>query len=386
MKYCKKLYVLLVLAIFLCGLSSFALLICPKCAYECKQGSEICGHCGGALPTVKKEREKEEVVEGEADGPRMKGDHLDSAIVNREVAEGRKHLKRNSLALAGLFFRNAQALEMLTDPSNGSRRSERILTMVKSCERGAKSRKVACPACRGSGRIKVEFESLSSSSSEGKASLGGFSKLESNATKECSACKGVSTVVRAGTVTDRRFSLGKARGRYGELQRARRMMPLGEGWVPQELEGTLSNKQLALFKRNLAKPCEECQGFGKSDCETCKGRGRLDCSEKGCLRGMVRVQRKGGLTKKSLSSTVKCTECRGRGDLPCEECKGRRAIACDECDGSGERSVCRKCAGQGYVACRKCKGGGEYKAAPCGNCSAEGYEVCGSCDGAGRKK
>jgi hypothetical protein len=353
--------------------------VCPKCGYENNSALSACTHCRGELPGVRTAPpaplpEPESVPRRVAANLNPEG-YLDPRLVEREVAMAKDHFRQGNVEIGRLLLRNAAALDLLTDPHEPSKRSEEILKLLSRCDSLGASVKRRCPACAGTGKGQARLTGL-----DGRVD---FRDVPG---KACGQCKGTGSVRGTGTVSDRKFNIGRAMNRYGTIQQGKKFVPIGGTWVPGDVEEDLTIRQTVQLKRACPAPCEECLGVGRSDCEECKALARVKCGRDGCENGMVRVVNEGTLVKARVSRTEKCRECRGRAFVACGECVGRGSVLCEECGGTGERKLCPKCGGQGLASCRRCNGSGKYRDEACSTCGEQGISLCSSCSGDGRKR
>jgi hypothetical protein len=349
-----------------------AILVCRECGYENPEGSEACSHCKVKLPV-----KPAKPVDGPVDNvlPSGKVKYVDPAIVENEVKIAAKHLDSGDFEIANLFAKNAAALEMLADPAAKGERSERIVEIRKKSETGGMTVERKCPACGGTGKFVMEAQAL-----DGKTT-----NIEV-AGKSCRQCNGTGNVMKASTIDERKFKLGRAMNRYTALQQSRKFVPLGAAWIPAELDGKLSAKQSIQVKRAVALPCPDCMGLGRLDCTKCKGQGEIKCTFQGCVNGKVETKEEGTLVKAKMKKQVKCKNCNGTGFVTCADCRSKGSIVCKKCSGSGERAMCVRCAGQGFINCKKCQGSGTGKDGACAECRGEGVQECAACNGDGRKR
>ena len=300
---------------------------------------------------------------------------VDGRVIDVEVSLGDKYRKNGKRAVARLIYRNAAALDMLTDPEEGNKRVTTITESIKKTATLTKSFKRKCPVCGGSGKALMLSQDF-----VGKTT---YREVFGRA---CKNCYGTGAALGVGTVAERTADLGRAMKEYVRLQKGRKFAPVGEAWIPISLEGKLSDREKALLMRTVAAPCRRCIGLARADCRKCKGTGRQECEAPGCVKGMVESEMRGGLMKSGVRSRRKYKVCDGKGTVACATCRGLGNVLCSECRGTGERAPCAKCAGQGTALCRRCKGAGMYKGAECTECRGGGHVLCGSCNGDGREK
>ncbi|MDD4872569.1 MAG: hypothetical protein PHR77_18620 [Kiritimatiellae bacterium] len=360
---------LLVVSVLFAGI-----LVCRECGYENPEGKEACVHCKAKLPVVKTSKQP---AGGQAENNLSSGrvKFIDPTIVENEIQMAQKIFDTGDFETANLFARNAAALEMLTDPAVKGERSERIVELRKKSETGGMTVDRKCPACGGTGRLMIEAQAM-----DGKTT-----NIEV-AGKSCQKCSGTGKVMRPSTMDERRLKMWRGMSRYTALQQSRKYVQTGAAWIPVDLEGKLSVKNIIQVKKTVAGPCPACMGLGRVDCSKCKGQGELKCTFQGCVRGKVEVTEDGRLVKGKAKRDVKCKNCNGTGFVACVECRGKGSLVCKKCNGNGERSLCVKCGGQGGITCKRCQGSGTSKDTICEECRGEGVLECSSCNGDGRKR
>jgi hypothetical protein len=357
----------------LAALTAFgALRVCPKCGYENTQAARACVHCKAELPGPKaRPAPAEPETEPEAPAPATP---VPSDVVDEEIALGQKYLKTDA-DLARLFFKNAMALGALAPADGTDGRAGQLVRLLRQTEMRGKRVRRKCPVCGGTGK-----RVLKSVSTRGEVT---YQNVHGQV---CLHCGGAGHVMKAGTVDERKYRLGRAQGRYRELQMARNFAAVGQAWVPSGVAEQLSVRNRVSLKKATAMPCPECTGMGCVDCDECKGTGDVECPNRRCDSGMVKVEARGRLLGKSMERLEKCRTCRGRGAVNCPDCRGGGTVLCRECNGTGERPVCSRCGGDGLAPCTRCRGSGVYRKAPCPYCGQEGLVECPSCRGDGRKK
>jgi len=223
-------------------------LVCDKCGFESPADAAVCAHCGAELPRSGAAPATPEPTSPlpAAAATSEKLDFLDPSVVQAEIAEAQRHLGRQP-ELARLFLINAQALEMLTDPAAGGRRAARIKALLDECERSSMQVRIKCPVCDGTGRRKFAG-----------ATLSGQEVVRDTPGSPCTECGGSGYVARRARVEDLRFRKGRALDDYRTAQQARKYVPVGGAWVPQDLELKLTVRQQAQLRRVTAAPCPAC--------------------------------------------------------------------------------------------------------------------------------
>ncbi len=374
--------VLLYLVVFFSAFYVFAALnICKKCGYENEDRIPNCTHCSADLP-VPPEVKEVEVQDVEVE---EELDYLSVDIVSAEVNEGRKYQSKKSHELARLFFRNALAMEGLTDPVDGRKRSEKLLKLIEESERASRTITKVCPRCNGGGRASVKLDVLGGANRpRAEQSFGRNSSIKTTSSQKCKKCNGLGTVRASGSLSDLKYQAGKASSIFRGLQQARKYEPIGNAWVPKDVADKLDVRARATLMRAVSSPCPTCSGLGRLDCRTCKGVGSLDCGNRYCVKGRIEAD-KGDSRIRRLDGvmTRQCGECRGSGRQECRVCAEEGTILCSKCDGSGESELCDKCSGRGYLECSKCRGRTGHGAV-CKYCAGEKVILCKSCKGAGR--
>lgn len=376
--------ILLVQAVFL---SCFCVLgelnICHKCGYENAEWADKCIHCSVRLSVKGEEALEDETVSESS----FDQGFLSAEIVSKEVAEGQKYQEKKDYELARLFFRNALAMEGLTNPEDGEKRAERLIGMIRQSEKASRTVTKECPRCGGTGAGAVKLDSLETTRGRGGKPLGASKVVLNVPSQKCKRCDGTGNVSVTGTIDDLKYQAGKAESSYRRLQQARKYEPVGNAWVPKSVADELDVKQRATLMRGVVSPCSACGGVGRLDCRKCKGDGRIPCGNNDCKNGKVPLAKDDKVMKRMQGDlTKKCSECNGRGTIPCRSCDEEGTILCSRCGGSGECAVCDKCNGRGYVDCSKCSGTAEYRGESCKYCAGTGVVLCSSCGGEGHKE
>ena len=365
----------MILALIVAVVAVAGIVVCPSCGYEINEGGAACAHCGVEVRAA--ENEPGAVRDGGGTDVIQTGEPfcLPVAVVMHEVAQGRKLMQKGDVAVAALFFRNAAALERLTDPVGAEKRAGKIVELLRECHVGARSVRIKCDMCRGTGKRVFTPSSLT-----------GVETPRATYGLPCRRCSGSGYVSSVGTVNEQKYKLGRAGRRYSTLQQAEKYVLVGGAWVPAGVESSISLGQRADLCINTAAPCEECAGIGREDCRACNGTGLVPCSNRKCSDGMVALKQDSRAVRVRVSQRVKCSTCGGSGRAGCKKCIGRGSVVCGECGGTGERPSCKKCGGLGIVRCRRCKSVGVYKGSRCVECAGNGECLCSACNGDGRKR
>jgi len=351
-------------------------LVCPECGYENPEDGVACVHCKGKL-TPRKAKDPDQSSGGDSGvrAPSARIQYVSTDVVEDEIRVAQKQFEAGDLEVANLFARNAAALEFLANPAEKGDRAERIAEVRRKTETGGMKLSRKCPACGGTGKTYMESSGL-----DGKQT-----NIEI-AGRSCKTCGGSGNVMKSATMDERKFRLGRAMKQYNADQHGRKYVAVGGAWIPVELEGKLSQKQMIRLKGAIAAPCADCMGLGRIDCTKCKGQGEIKCTVKGCVGGKVEVEEAGKIVKDKMKRMIKCRICNGTGFVPCVDCRGIGNTVCKKCNGSGERPSCVKCGGRGLIACKRCQGNGSVKDIVCADCKGEGYQECTACNGDGKKK
>ena len=352
--------------------------ICPSCGYEVPEGSGVCDHCNARLPDNEDDGgsvQNREEVEEEEDAGREEF-FIEAETVLAESRAGDVYLKKGMPWTAGLFYRNALALNMLagSEDSQKSRRARNLTRSLNGCWKLWKAFRRKCPVCGGSGKAKMLTTSL-----DGKTS---YTEVHGRA---CRNCRGKGFILSVGTDSERKSARNAAFNEYVKVQKNRGYVQSHSAWMPSNAQKSLFLRQGVALRRVLAERCPACMGFGKVDCAACGGTGRVKCRAPGCVDGMIEKRIKSSLMDSGLTQRTKCRTCGGRGTVSCGNCGGKGSVVCGKCNGTGDRPECGSCDGRGTLACSRCKGAGKYKGETCSECGGEGIVICPSCKGDGRK-
>jgi len=349
-------------------------LICPKCGFENSPTNEFCSHCRAALSPRQADGDAADTLPGNLDGAETEEPYLPASLVETEMTLGFKYQKDGRTDIARLFFENAAALELLTDPGLKSNRPETIAQALKAYDQQQLVSR-PCPVCSGTGKRLFTAGTLSGDVVRRRA--GGAI---------CKVCKGAGTVTVPESVVERKYRMARARQEYDRIQQGRKLTKIGEAWLPAGYAAQLKVREQAALIRATAAPCPVCAGAGKVDCKTCRGMGLVKCPNHDCVDGMVTATRNAKrLGTGSADRLEVCPMCRGDGFIACSTCSGSGASACPRCGGSGERERCDRCGGEGFVTCGRCQGTGSLQGKPCANCRGQGVILCATCHGDGHK-
>lgn len=358
-------FLLLVVPALLAGV-----VICPACGYENPDSAATCSHCAATLPPVARTPDP-----AAAPADAAKDKYLDPDVVRNEVRLGRDLFEKGEPLVALHCFRNAMALDTLTDPKTGTSGGEPVAEWIAKCERGIKFSTGTCPMCNGTGKGRMKIVSLK----------GEESSIEVPG-RSCERCTGTGKVDRRGNVDESKGRVAAAARSYATQQQGRKYVAVGGAWIPVELEAGLTARQTSLLKRAVPPACPDCLGIGLANCAKCKGAGELKCSNTKCVNGVVTVEKLTGLSKAKMTQSEKCKVCGGDGMMECPDCAGNGAVPCKTCGGTGERKSCDACGGKGLLACKVCLGTGQAKGVVCAACRGEGDTLCNACKGDGRKR
>jgi hypothetical protein len=349
--------------------------VCPKCGYESRQGGKICGHCRAEIPETRQESAQAASELRYTLSGTGKLEFLSPHMIEEEIRQADRYVATGEVAVARLFFRNAIAMDLLTNPAKPNDQTARIVEFLKKMEKEGPRSRHSCSVCGGTGKGKMRV-----------ASLKGDVSYQDIPGKSCAQCGGSGFVNGPTTMDEWKFAAGRAAAQYAALQQSRKYVAVGGAWVPLDVEAKLSQRQIVLLRRASPPPCSVCMGCGRVDCVVCHGVGEIKCANKKCVQGIVTVETKTDLTKSTVSRSEKCKECHGKGMISCSECRGVGNLLCQSCNGAGELPLCKKCSGQGSSPCTRCHGAGVQKGAPCPTCGGEGIAICSMCNGDGRKK
>ncbi len=375
---------LIAAGLVVCAFSALAaVFVCPQCGYENPDDAVTCLHCGATLPP---HAATTETVKQTAPIPAT-GDnrwYMPADIVEKEIKLARDYVKTGDVAVARLFFKNAMALDLITDPSIETKRAETILKAIEDCNTRLCQVTGKCPVCKGTGDRTVQ-----------SVDMQGNPILKNVIGKGCVMCNGRGYVNKFANQDELKPVLGTGAQRYKMIQEGRKYVTVGGAWVPMALEEKLSVKQTAMLKVATATPCDNCLGFCTVACPTCNGVGKVKCPTcKGT--GLAPKDKKSDSNKdkkekKEIGDSIqgslaKCLVCNGTGVISCDKCQGGQTIMCPRCNGTGERPACKACDGKGWVPCKKCFGSGKLKDnSICPICRGEGVTLCTACDGEGKK-
>jgi len=349
-----------------------ALLLCPDCGTELGPDDKVCPHCHRALPERKV---SDDTSQNSGKGAKEQVGAaliLEAAEADIASAEALMSAGAGDIDLARLFLANASALLLLAEGS-GSNLAERVRATARACDLSIRSGSSVCPVCGGTGKAYLQVKTLS-----------GGTNTQAVAGQVCSACQGTGRVARKLTAAEELAARAGAMRRFESEQRTRGRVALGLVWIPAQMDGTLSDRQVAVLRRAVPPPCPKCGGVGKLDCKTCGGAGTLPCPNKACVRGRVEVKIE-GLSGTTLTRFEKCPACGGTGMVKCSSCGGTGGLVCPSCHGDGKAPLCGKCGGQGAVVCSRCGGSGVSRGQPCAACGGDGIILCPVCHGDGRK-
>lgn len=396
-----KAVLLAVVVLPFCGVTLLAAVICGACGYENSDTARFCSHCGEKLVvhagSGKKARkqarrtvaasEDASVSDNRGSGVAKKAEGsglISMDELRREMLLADQYASQHKYDLAVLFARNALAFNILAGDDSENARYKAIMTHLQRYQDAAATARNRCPDCNGSGVAVLQAHSMSTSAFGVKT-----------AGMRCKRCGGTGFIRGGLTINERKHSIGIAVEEYRTIQQSRKMVPLGQVWVPENISEELDVRSRVALKRAVAPVCSDCLGLGRTECKECHGRGVVRCRAKGCVDGYVedrdtRERRRIGSGRMRISNKTsgrhKCSVCHGTGLVQCEKCSGKGSFICKHCNGSGHAPLCGKCDGTGIVKCRRCRGTGQYRGKTCPYCHGEGIAECSSCGGTGRRK
>ncbi len=366
-----------------CSVLLRALTICGQCGHEQPGRANFCTHCGAAVRMTEGGSSRDEpvaapVAEEEAPvrpvGPDDKPLELVRDAVLQDVNLGRELLAEGRAEVARAVLANALALSAVEPAALSTAQGEQLMIEIRQCEQQLVQATMACPACQGSGRRSLRFETLTGES-HAVAATGG----------QCLTCRGSGQIRRNRSIDDLKFLLGQAARQSEQALRARGRVPVGGAWIPPALQPLLTVESEARLRRAAAAPCTECQGIGRADCRRCGNTGFTPCTARGCEQGLTVRQDLNVLDSRSaIRRRETCGTCGGSARVPCTDCRGAGALTCRVCNGDGKRPNCPRCAGDGLAECRTCRGSGLLRDnTPCGDCEGGGRALCPVCRGDG---
>ena len=200
------------------------------------------------------------------------------------------YVRTGDVVVARLLFKNAMALDRITDPTVESKRADRIRRAIEQCDEAVCNVTGKCPLCNGTGNRTMVTVNMS-----------GATVSQTVLGKSCLMCKGTGHVQKFATQDELKPELGVGAQRYNLIQQARKYASIGNAWLPMYLENKLSIKEVALLKGASASPCDNCLGFCFIACSNCKGVGKIRCPC--CNNGMMKTS--------GTNNTVKTDRLRG---------------------------------------------------------------------------
>lgn len=355
-----------------------AILICAKCSYENEPGSKFCSHCGapfaaGAEPGPEVPTNKPQaLVQGVAGAAQAM---VTPVIVEGDLKAALEQLEKRNAWLALLYCENAMALNAIAKTPRSI--GEGILEMHGQCEAGVRSSVKECRVCDGKGAIVKRDSSMSVEARR---------RNQAPVNETCTACRGTGIVPgRAGLDALKQGHDGALK-MYAVLRQGAKWVPVGNAWVPPDMDSKLSYRQVAALKRVTGSRCPNCAGAGQITCAKCSGSARVKCPNKACSNGFVAKKLDAGLGSANRVIMVRCSECEGRGTVKCQACDGYGSTACKTCRGRGRLAICDRCDGDGLKRCTECSGTGMQKKAICNGCRGCGSILCRTCMGSGRTR
>lgn len=365
--------VCLVVACFVGFSAAEELVICAKCGHESGEDAQFCGHCGSAFGEEDDDSGDATAVVSQTGGATTIVDHIDGSVVENDLKKASVYAARSRWWRALFYSENAMALNLCAKPNED--RKARVAKSLKKCRGKVASLGggMKCGTCEGKGKIPAPLvvESLNGGTFEHKG-MG----------LTCKVCHGAGRLPSKGSLSRQLSRYGKAKRYYAEARQGDGWVPLGDMWIPSDLEERLSFPQMAKMMRAVSGRCGGCLGFGAATCEACRGAGKAGCPD--CKTGLNVRMAEGFDGVKDLKMSVKCETCAGNGWLSCRACRGRRSISCESCSGIGRTPFCEECHGKGLAKCGACSGKGSSEGKVCEECRGCGSVLCTSCDGSCR--
>jgi|GEM_PF-1469792 len=380
--------ILTLVAVFLASCLAWSasgeLLICPKCKYENDSGNVSCSYCGEAFPNSPGPAtiSNGEAIPSLADAPvpalaiPRKTANIDPAVIRKELDTANAYLEKNLPWMAFFYAENAMALNMIS--TGDTDLADRFPAIIRQCEKKIRTAPRKCPFCKGSGKTRQTVEMVG---------LDGQTSSHTAAEKPCQICGGRGTV--SGQADQSALVKGYTQTikQYSVIRMSEKWVPLGQAWIPGNLDGQLSPEQMAFIRRTIGGSCPDCIGFGKVSCSRCGGTGKNRCTAAGCKDGFVSKKLVGLMTKTHYSFKKEpCPKCKGTAIVTCTECEGSAIATCQACNGTGKLPICPECHGQGLSACNKCDGSGKFSGGTCPACEGNRRKLCSMCGGDGRRQ
>lgn len=211
-----------------------------------------------------------------------------------------------------------------------------------------------CPACRGSGQLKLEEPNFG----QANGRIGNAKKI----TRTCQLCRGQGKTESFMSPAELTVQVARDREEFAARHQAKGEIPVGQAFVPNAGYDQIDKKKLRIVEDAYGKPCTKCNWTGIEACRKCHGNGLLNCPETDCKAGFLVTKittektrtssggsfgsgnRNGGIRSSgSRRSSVKetkvtvqpCPTCGGAKQIVCPECNGRKAHPCAKCNGLG---------------------------------------------------
>lgn len=358
-----------------CVCAMGALLICAKCGHENDQGSRFCSHCGAGF--------SESAGPGPGPGvnppavaqanPDTAAAPVSAAVVEGDLKAAAEQLDKRNGWMALFYCENAMALNSVAKTPKDL--ADRVLKLHERCTAGVRSSVKECSLCNGTGSITRQNTSMS---------IEARKRNQTPINEICTSCRGTGIVPGRSGLDALKHGYDGALKTYGVLREAAKWVPIGNAWVPADLEVKLSYRQIVTLKRITGSRCSGCAGSGQITCAKCAGAGRLKCPSRTCASGYVAKKLDSGLDSSGRTLMVRCSVCDGRTSIKCSECDGYGSEPCKTCRGRGKLATCQRCDGDGLKRCSDCNGTGTFKKAVCVGCRGCGSILCRSCMGSGR--
>ena len=249
-----------------------------------------------------------------------------------------------AVSFLNYFEARNEIANYIIDPPSGN---EKV-----TCERPGLTVVEKCPACNGSGELKLVEPNF--------GQLDG--RIGGPKTKKvpCQLCGGKGRREAFVDPSSLALQVGRDREAFALAHQSKGEIPVGLAFVPKAKFEGADKKLLKLVEKTYGKPCR-CNWTGLTACRKCSGRGYVKCSNTACKggwdvdtrtettvtggrseshgcsnSGMRTVGRSRSKTRKETKTSVTiCPTCGGANMLVCPECAGKKAAVCKGCGGIG---------------------------------------------------